>query len=101
MATPAAGVVQAADEPDGTAQLVKKLKYLAGMHLSMAQLKEVEEKERNTMLGERLHSLFELVAPQQAGKVTGMLLELDDAELLELLQPTDLLAGAQVAAHHL
>ena len=31
--------------------------------------------------------------PNRAGKVTGMLLELDDAELFELLLPADVAAG--------
>ena len=38
--------------------------------------------------------VVQCVQPQLAGKITGMLLELDDAELLELLRPADVVAGA-------
>ena len=36
------------------------------------------------MLGERLYPLIAILEPERAGKITGMLLELNDNELFEL-----------------
>ena len=53
------------------------------MPLSAAQLEGVEEGQRDAMLGERLYALLMAThAAPVAGKVTGMLLELEDGELL-------------------
>ena len=47
------------------------------------------------MLGERLYPLIDALQPERACQITGMLLELDDSEVLALLQPADLAAGVQ------
>ena len=38
------------------------------------------------MLGERLFPLIQATYPDQAGKITGMLLEIDNSELLHMLE---------------
>ena len=38
------------------------------------------------MLGERLFPLIQSTHPELAGKITGMLLEIDNAELLHMLE---------------
>jgi ketopantoate reductase len=43
------------------------------------------------MLGERLYPLIVDTHPELAGKITGMLLEIDNAELLHMLDEADLL----------
>ena len=43
------------------------------------------------MLGERLFPLIQGMYPNMAGKITGMLLEMDNAELLHMLESTDAL----------
>lgn len=44
------------------------------------------------MLGERLYPLVARADPQMAGKITGMLLEMDEAEIFRLLDSEPLLA---------
>ena len=44
------------------------------------------------MLGERLFPLVSQSQPKLAGKITGMLLEMDNGELLVLLEQPDALA---------
>jgi len=42
--------------------------------------------EQKQMLGERLFPLIQRMYPDLAGKITGMLLEIDNAELLHMLE---------------
>lgn len=45
--------------------------------------------EQKQMLGERLFPVIESMRPQLAGKITGMLLEIDNSELLHMLEHTE------------
>jgi polyadenylate-binding protein len=42
--------------------------------------------EQKQMLGERLFPLIQRMYPDLAGKITGMLLEIDNSELLHMLE---------------
>lgn len=42
--------------------------------------------EQKQMLGERLFPLIQRMYPELAGKITGMLLEIDNSELLHMLE---------------
>ena len=45
------------------------------------------------MLGERLFPLIQTMHSNLAGKITGMLLEIDNSELLHMLDSVSLLQG--------
>jgi polyadenylate-binding protein len=49
------------------------------------QLAQVSQDERTRMIGERLFPKVKEVNERQAGKITGMLLEMDNSELIDLL----------------
>ncbi|KAM6163859.1 polyadenylate-binding protein 1-like [Rhynchocyon petersi] len=54
--------------------------------------------EQKQMIGERLYPLVENTHPQMAGKITGMLLEIDNSDLLLMLEsPESLLAKIEEA----
>lgn len=61
--------------------------------LSASALAAAHPNDQKQMLGERLFPLIQEKHPGVAGKVTGMLLEMDNAEILHLLEDRELLAS--------
>ena len=51
----------------------------------LAQVAKAEPNDQKQIIGEQLFPLIREVEPQRAGKITGMLLEMDTSDLLELL----------------
>ena len=54
--------------------------------LTASMLAEAPPQEQKQMLGERLFPLIHSMYPDMAGKITGMLLEIDNSELLHMLE---------------
>jgi len=54
--------------------------------LTASMLSEAPPQEQKQMLGERLFPLISQMYPDLAGKITGMLLEIDNSELLHMLE---------------
>nr|XP_023669895.1 polyadenylate-binding protein 1-like [Paramormyrops kingsleyae] len=54
--------------------------------LTASMLASAPPQEQKQMLGERLFPLIQSMHPSLAGKITGMLLELDNSELLHMLE---------------
>jgi polyadenylate-binding protein len=54
--------------------------------LTPAALANATPQEQKQMLGERLFPLIQSMQPEFAGKITGMLLEIDNTELLHMLE---------------
>ncbi|XP_048189632.1 LOW QUALITY PROTEIN: polyadenylate-binding protein 1-like [Perognathus longimembris pacificus] len=54
--------------------------------LTASMLASVPPQEQKLMLGERLFLLIQAMHPTLAGKITGMLLEIDNSELLHMLE---------------
>lgn len=59
--------------------------------LTPERLANANPREQKQLLGDRLYPLVSRMHAQLAGKITGMLLELDNAELLHLLESEELL----------
>ena len=53
--------------------------------------------EQKQMLGERLFPLIQRMYPDLAGKITGMLLEIDNSELLHMLEHHESLKAKVIA----
>lgn len=59
--------------------------------LTAAALANASPQQQKQMLGERLYPLIYKLQPSLAGKITGMLLEIDNTELLHMLESHDAL----------
>ncbi|XP_026718049.1 polyadenylate-binding protein 1-like [Athene cunicularia] len=57
--------------------------------LTASMLAAAPPQEQKQMIGERLYPLIHAMNPSLAGKITGMLLEIDNSELLLLLESPD------------
>ena len=68
---------------------------MGGMGMGMGEplddqaLAQADPQEQKNMIGERLYPLIYQHQPGLAGKITGMLLEMDNAELLNLIESPD------------
>jgi polyadenylate-binding protein len=60
--------------------------------LTTSELAAAPEEQRKQMIGERLFPLVKGLKPEMAGKITGMLLEMDNGELLHLLESREALS---------
>lgn len=54
--------------------------------LTAKMLAGADASQQKNMLGERLFPLIERMYPNEAGKITGMLLEIDNSEILHMLE---------------
>ena len=63
-----------------------------GGGLTAAALAAAPQPQQKQMLGERLYPLIQAQQPELAGKITGMLLEMDNSELLLLLDSQESLS---------
>merc|ERR1719263_988500 len=60
--------------------------------LTIKALAAAPEGQQKQMIGERLYPLIHQRQPARAGKITGMLLEMDNGELIHLLDSPPALA---------
>merc|ERR1711983_435949 len=61
--------------------------------LTASALASATPEMQKNMIGERLYPLIHQTEPELAGKITGMLLEMDNSELLHLLESPEALQG--------
>lgn len=66
--------------------------------LTASMLASAAPQDQKQMLGERLFPLIQRMYPDMAGKITGMLLEIDNSELLHMLEHNESLK-AKVRIH--
>ncbi|ORX89454.1 polyadenylate binding protein [Basidiobolus meristosporus CBS 931.73] len=59
--------------------------------LNPGALAAADPEQQKQMLGEKLFPMIERAQPELAGKITGMLLEMDNAELLHLIESSEAL----------
>lgn len=65
--------------------------HVQKMDFSEALLATTDPMQQKNMIGERLYPLIHHHNPELAGKITGMLLEMDNGELLNLIESPDAL----------
>ncbi|RWS07780.1 apoptosis-promoting RNA-binding protein TIA-1/TIAR-like protein [Dinothrombium tinctorium] len=101
------GAPQVAGQVPPQTQIQQPAVHVQGQEpLTASMLAEAEPTEQKQMLGERLFPLIHNMHPDLAGKITGMLLEIDNSELLHMLEHHESLrakveeAVAVLQAHH-
>ena len=77
--------------PDAQAAPAQQMGAGGPPPLTPATLAAADEHMQKNMIGERLYPLISVTQPEQAGKITGMLLEMDNSELLHLLESPEAL----------
>eukprot|EP00118_Oscarella_pearsei_P024540 m.306275 g.306275 ORF g.306275 m.306275 type:complete len:673 (+) comp41105_c0_seq1:189-2207(+) len=89
------GAVDAAGAPQGAggpAQAEQQAVRVGNQPpLTAEQLAAANTQDQKQMLGERLFPLIQVDFPDLAGKITGMLLEMDNSDLLHMLDAPELL----------
>ncbi|XP_078481172.1 LOW QUALITY PROTEIN: polyadenylate-binding protein 1-A [Ciona intestinalis] len=81
---PQSGQPQAQQQAD---QSLQQAVHVQGQEpLTSSMLASAQPQEQKQMLGERLYPLIEQSHPDLASKITGMLLEIDNSELLHMLE---------------
>jgi len=83
---PVAGQMPTQNQPATSAQVPNPAAAQQGKVLTVAELAAAPEEAQKQIIGERLFPLIQHREPQLAGKITGMLLEMDNSELLYLLE---------------
>jgi len=92
--------------PDQQLQAQQGIQVQGQEPLTASMLAEANPQEQKQMLGERLFPVIHAMHPDMAGKITGMLLEIDNSELLHMLEHGQSLkakvdeAVAVLQAHH-
>ena len=66
---------------------------IEAQRLTPSMLASALPEEQKQIIGERLYPLIQATHPDRAGKITGMLLDLDNAELLNMLESPEALAA--------
>ncbi|KAI8776846.1 polyadenylate-binding protein 4 [Biomphalaria glabrata] len=78
---------QMAGQPGRPMQQAQQSVVIPGQDpLTASMLAAAPPQEQKQMLGERLFPLIQRMHPELAGKITGMLLEIDNSELLHMLE---------------
>lgn len=74
-------------QPQVSQQVAPQAVHVQGQEpLTASMLAAAPPQEQKQMLGERLFPLIQSMYPDLAGKITGMLLEIDNSELLHMLE---------------
>ena len=80
-------LVQSASLPSSNLFQPQPAVFIQGQEpLTMPMLAAAPPNEQKQMLGERLFPLIQGMHPELAGKITGMLLEIDNSELIHMLE---------------
>merc|ERR1712169_98999 len=82
-----------------------RVREMPGTGIDLQKLAAMNHQEQKQTLGEAIYPMVHEKTPQMAGKITGMLLEMDNNELLELLGSPDYLEkkvseAVTVLQHH-
>merc|ERR1719178_474295 len=91
---PPQGMPQVQPNPVMQTQVPQAAVFIQGQEpLTASMLAAAPPNEQKQMLGERLFPLIQSMHQELAGKITGMLLEIDNSELVHMLEHQESLKG--------